>query len=193
VSFQVTFLKFLAGSSGRSIPLADLRRDVAILISGKDWTDRTKRLAARVPDLDILGQGLVVRDASGWQITTAGLAFLAAVDQPAAFVVPPIEPEPVAFSPPVDIPPIGISRNRRVRRRRSARRPRVGEQRWRRPGPTTRLDAKQLSQLLIPQGALKLARNNTGILPPHHRTRNDKQCWSLIDQAKLLIGSLAIL
>jgi hypothetical protein len=36
------------------LPLADLGRDVAILMSsGRDWTDRTKHIAARAPDLDI--------------------------------------------------------------------------------------------------------------------------------------------
>jgi hypothetical protein len=33
-------------------------------------------LAARVPGLDIFGQGLIVRDSSGWQITPEGRAFL---------------------------------------------------------------------------------------------------------------------
>jgi hypothetical protein len=67
MSFQITVLKVLAGSPGGCLPLADLRRDVAILISsGRDWTDRTKRIAARAPGLDIFSQALVVRDAAGW-------------------------------------------------------------------------------------------------------------------------------
>jgi hypothetical protein len=46
---------------------------VAILISsGTDWTDRTKRLAARAPGLDIFTHAFVLRDAAGWQITEAG-------------------------------------------------------------------------------------------------------------------------
>ena len=50
---------------------------MAILISsGSDWTDRTKRLAERVPDLDIFSQSFVLRDNAGWQITDAGQAFL---------------------------------------------------------------------------------------------------------------------
>jgi hypothetical protein len=51
VSFQITVLKVLAGSPGGRLSLADLRHDVALLISsGRDWTDRTKRIAARAPD-----------------------------------------------------------------------------------------------------------------------------------------------
>jgi len=32
-------------------------------------------LAARAPGLDIFGQGLILRDSSGWQITPEGRAF----------------------------------------------------------------------------------------------------------------------
>ena len=84
VSFQITILKVLAGHPGGRASLADLRRAVAILISsGSDWTNRTKRLAARAPGLDIFGQALVLRDESGWQITEAGRALLASVEKPA--------------------------------------------------------------------------------------------------------------
>jgi hypothetical protein len=56
VSFQITVLKVLAGSTEGRLPLVDLRHDVALLISsGRDWTDLTKRIAARAPDLDIFG------------------------------------------------------------------------------------------------------------------------------------------
>jgi hypothetical protein len=61
-----------------ALPMA---RAVAILVSsGSDWTDRTKRLTARAPDLDIFSQSFVLRDDFGWQITKAGLAFLAAIE-----------------------------------------------------------------------------------------------------------------
>ncbi len=84
MSFQVTILKVLAGHPEGRASLADLRRAVAILISsGSDWTDRTKRLAARAPGLDIFAQALVLRDNSGWQITDAGRALLASVEKPA--------------------------------------------------------------------------------------------------------------
>jgi hypothetical protein len=122
VSFQITVLKVLAGSPGGRVPLADLRRDVAILISsGRDWTDRTKRIAARAPDLNIFSQALVTRDAAGWQIAHAGLEFLARIEKPASVVVPAVEPE-VAFVPPAAAPPpvplIGINSGRRGRRGR---------------------------------------------------------------------------
>ena len=84
MSFQVTILKVLAGHPEGRASLADLRRAVAILISSRsDWTDRTKRLAARAPGLDIFAQALVLRDNSGWQITDAGRALLASVEKAA--------------------------------------------------------------------------------------------------------------
>jgi hypothetical protein len=77
MSFQITILKVLAGHPEGRASLADLKRAMAILItSGSDWTDRTKRLAARAPDLDIFSQSFVLRDNAGWQITDAGRAFL---------------------------------------------------------------------------------------------------------------------
>jgi hypothetical protein len=81
VSFQITILKVLAGHPEGRAPLEDLKRDIAILVSsGPDWTTRMKRLAARAPDLDIFGQMLVVRDAAGWQITSAGRALLDSIE-----------------------------------------------------------------------------------------------------------------
>ena len=83
VSFQITVLKVLAGHPGGRASIADLRHAVAILMSsGSDWTDRTKRLAARAPGLDIFSQSFVLRDDAGWQITDAGRAFLASVETP---------------------------------------------------------------------------------------------------------------
>jgi hypothetical protein len=83
VSFQVTILKVLAGQPEGYLPLAELRNNVAILISsGQDWTDRTKRIAARTPGLDIFSQGLVLRSSGGWRITDAGRAFLAESEVP---------------------------------------------------------------------------------------------------------------
>jgi hypothetical protein len=83
VSFQVTILKVLAGQPEGYLPLAELRNNVAILISsGPDWTDRTKRIAARTPGLDIFSQGMVLRSSGGWRITDAGRAFLAECEVP---------------------------------------------------------------------------------------------------------------
>jgi len=126
VSFQITILKVLAGHPEGRASLADLRRAVGILISsGPDWTDRTKRLAARAPDLDIFSQALVLRDDTGWQITVAGRAFLASVETP----IPAMSGSEQAtesivtltpISAPPPIRPVGLSR-RRLRRRAADR------------------------------------------------------------------------
>jgi hypothetical protein len=77
VSFQITILKVLAGHPGGCARVADLSRDVRILMScGPEWASRIKRLAARAPQLDIFGRAFVLRDDSGWQITDAGRQFL---------------------------------------------------------------------------------------------------------------------
>src|ERR1700736_337746 len=119
MSFQITVLKVLAGHPAGRASLADLRRAVAILISsGTDWTTRTKRLAARAPDLDIFSQSFVLRDNTGWQITDAGRAFLASIDTP----VPMLEsseqvPEVIVTPVPIQILPrlrlVGERRRRR--------------------------------------------------------------------------------
>ena len=57
MNFQVTVLKILVSYPDGFAVMADLKRDMAILAtSGRDWTDRTKRRAARVPDLDIFSR-----------------------------------------------------------------------------------------------------------------------------------------
>jgi len=83
VSFQITVLKVLAGHPEGRASLADLTRYVSILISsGTDWTNRTKRLAARVPKLDIFAKSFVLRDDRGWRITESGRQFLASLEAP---------------------------------------------------------------------------------------------------------------
>lgn len=119
MSFQITVLKVLAGQPEGRLSLDDLKRAVAILISsGSDWTDRTIRLAARAPDLDIFGQLLVERSDTGWQITDAGRAFLACIEAPAAVTVidkqAPYAAERLTRSPSVRL----IALNRRATRRR---------------------------------------------------------------------------
>ena len=133
MSFQVTVLKVLAGHPGGCLSVDDLKRAVAILISsGPDWTNRTKRLLARAPDLDIFGQSLVVREAHGWQITEVGRAALAALENPPATLAgDPVlagteraaEAEPIASA--VSASPVGITgvNQRRSRRQRQAARP----------------------------------------------------------------------
>jgi hypothetical protein len=77
VSFQITVLKVLAGHPEGRACVADLTRHVSILMScGSEWTDRTKRLASRAPELDIFGSAYVLRDDSGWRITDIGRQFL---------------------------------------------------------------------------------------------------------------------
>lgn len=51
--------------------MTELKRDMAILAtSGREWADRTKRLAARVPYLNIFSQQLIERINGGWRIIT---------------------------------------------------------------------------------------------------------------------------
>jgi hypothetical protein len=53
MNFQVTILKVLVSYPDGFASLTDLKRDIAILAtSGKDWSERTKRLAARVAALE---------------------------------------------------------------------------------------------------------------------------------------------
>ncbi|MGY3034274.1 hypothetical protein ACVIIV_003444 [Bradyrhizobium sp. USDA 4354] len=61
--------------------------------SGPDWTDRMKRLAARAPDLNIFGQGLVAREPGQWIITEKGRAFLALLEQMRAPTAQDLAPE----------------------------------------------------------------------------------------------------
>ena len=100
MSIQVAILKVLASHGNGRAALASLRRDIIILsASGPDWDARIKRLARRVPAIDIFGAGLVLRDDEGWQITSAGRDFLAALEavsqdnQPAEADLPPSQQE----------------------------------------------------------------------------------------------------
>ena len=129
MSFQITVLKVLAGHPGGRASLPDLRRAVAILMSsGSDWTNRTKRLAARAPGLDIFSQSFVLRDDAGWQITDAGRAFLVSVESPTQAdnerVPEPVakpSPAPIPASPPIRL--VAANRRGRPRRKRDRIRP----------------------------------------------------------------------
>ena len=82
MNFQVTVLKVLASYPDGFASLNNLKRDMAVLAaSGKDWTERTKRLAARLPNLEIFSQGLVVRLEDGWRITQRGRSVLAMMER----------------------------------------------------------------------------------------------------------------
>jgi hypothetical protein len=77
VNFQVTVLKVLVSYPDGFAVIEDIKRDMAILAtSGRDWAERTKRLAGRAPDLDIFSQGLIERMNGGWRITDKGRAAL---------------------------------------------------------------------------------------------------------------------
>jgi hypothetical protein len=77
LSFQITILKVLAGHTDGRASLSEVTHAVSLLMSsGRDWTNRMKRLASLVPDLDIFSRSFVERDDSGWQITDRGLRFL---------------------------------------------------------------------------------------------------------------------
>jgi hypothetical protein len=92
VSFQITVLKVLAGHPEGRASIADLTRYVSILISsGTDWTNRTKRLAARVPKLDIFADSFVLRDRNGWHITEGGRQFLASLEAPLPIAAEPVQ------------------------------------------------------------------------------------------------------
>jgi hypothetical protein len=85
MNFQVTVLKVLVSYPDGLASLDDLKRDVAILATcGKDWSERTKRLAARIPRLEIFSQGLVERLEGGWRITQQGRHILALMEAPLA-------------------------------------------------------------------------------------------------------------
>ncbi|MDD1520438.1 MULTISPECIES: hypothetical protein [Bradyrhizobium] len=123
MNFQVTVLKILVSYPDGFAAMADLKRDMAILAtSGRDWADRTKRLAARVPDLDIFSQRLVERENGGWKITVKGRTVLELMEARTA-VEPPTETVPAenrdAPIPPRPQPP---ERARRRRERRERRR-----------------------------------------------------------------------
>lgn len=77
VNFQVTVLKILVSYPDGFATIAELKRDMAILATSvRDWAERTRRLAARVSNLDIFSQQLIERVNGGWRITEKGRALL---------------------------------------------------------------------------------------------------------------------
>ncbi len=127
VNFQVTVLKILAAYPDGFAVMEDLKRDMAILAtSGRDWADRTRRLAAKAPDLDIWSQGLVERLSGGWKITAKGRAVLDLMEfRPAAsetVQVPAVEDSIAASTSPVSPLRQPADRAKRRRERRERRR-----------------------------------------------------------------------
>jgi hypothetical protein len=81
MSLQITILKVLSSHADGRSSLPSLNHDIAILAkSGREWTDRVKRLASRASSLDLFGSGYVIRDHAGWQITGDGREFLASLE-----------------------------------------------------------------------------------------------------------------
>ena len=117
MSLQIAILKVLVSHPEGRATIAALNTDLSILnTSGRDWTNRLKRLAARAPDLDIFGQKLILRDSSGWQISPEGSAFLDWLESGAAPAnVPVAEPSPPQ-QPPLLL--VGVPRRQPLMRQR---------------------------------------------------------------------------
>jgi hypothetical protein len=99
VSLHMAILKVLSSYPDGLATAAALKADLAILSGSADWTTRMRKLAARMPHLDVFSQKFVVRDGSGWRITAAGRAMLDRLeDRHAVFVDAGGEAELVAAS-----------------------------------------------------------------------------------------------
>ncbi|MDX3970354.1 hypothetical protein ACVW1C_008302 [Bradyrhizobium sp. USDA 4011] len=132
MNFQVAVLKVLVSYPDGFAVMEDIKRDMAILAtSGRDWSERTKRLAARVPDLDIFSQSLIERLNGGWRITNKGRAVLEIMEARPAPVqtteLPDVraveEPTPATtLSPMPSIVPVRRMRKRSRRQRDAIRR-----------------------------------------------------------------------
>jgi hypothetical protein len=131
VNFQVTVLKILVSYLDGFALMADLKRDMAILAtSGRDWSERTKRLGARVTDLDIFSQGLVERENGGWRITTKGRATLEFMEARPAAADQSIETFPFGEIEEL-VPPLPQTAERAKRRRERRDRRREARERAR--------------------------------------------------------------
>ncbi len=127
MNFQVTVLKILVSYPEGFAVMADLKRDMAFLAtSGRDWADRTKRLASRVPTLDIFSQGLVTRESGGWKITEKGRAVLELMEaRPGADELLSAAPTETAT---VSVPPLPLAAERAKRRKERRERRREGRE-----------------------------------------------------------------
>ncbi|WP_340672716.1 hypothetical protein [Bradyrhizobium ottawaense] len=125
MNFQVTVPKVLVSYPDGFAVMADLTRDMAILAtSGQDWSERTKRLAARVPDLDIFSQGLIERMNGGWRITDKGRAVLEIMEArpaPAQATELPESSPATTLRPMPSVAPVRRKRERRRRQRGAVR------------------------------------------------------------------------
>jgi hypothetical protein len=120
VNFQVTVLKILVSYPTGFARMDDIKRDMAILAtSGRDWADRTRRLASRVSDLDIFSQRLIERENGGWKITAKGRAVLEFMEVRSGAE----QPGKMLSGEKIDapIPPLPAPAGERVRRKRNQR------------------------------------------------------------------------
>ena len=131
MNLQVTILKILVSYPDGFAVMADVKRDMALLAtSGAEWAERTRRLAARVANLDIFSQGLVERLNGGWRITDKGRATLDFMEARNAGPELPAEnaaTDALAHSQSAPLLPLrlpaerGLRRRQRRERRRAAR------------------------------------------------------------------------
>lgn len=126
MNFQVTVLKILASHPDGWAAMADLKRDMAILAtSGREWRERTKRLASGCSDLSIFAQGMVVRSDGGWRITEEGRRALALMERLAARAATAVPVQELRSHPPgsgdiSSLAPRNQRRQIRHQRRRAA-------------------------------------------------------------------------
>jgi hypothetical protein len=121
MSLQFAILKVLAGQPEGHATVADINRTISLL-SCPEWTARMKRLSAFAPELDIFGSRFVCREDTGWQLTEAGSAFLAAIEMPAPSAEQAVARPEVIVTPAAAVqqraePPRLVANNRRARRR----------------------------------------------------------------------------
>ncbi|HVI76648.1 MAG TPA: hypothetical protein VM715_00490, partial [Candidatus Acidoferrum sp.] len=82
-NFKLTVLNVLAASAEGRATLAELRRDVPIILADKIETEQLKRFRA-LGDIDIFQSGLLFRNDTGFEITEAGFALLQSLESPTA-------------------------------------------------------------------------------------------------------------
>jgi hypothetical protein len=122
VSLQIAILKVLVSYPDGRATIAELKSDLSFLhTTGRDWTSRLRRLAARAPDLDIFGQKLVVRDNSGWQITAEGKTVLDLLESGGSLATASAPEQPLPSPPPQQAPLLLAKRQRKAVRRARAR------------------------------------------------------------------------
>jgi hypothetical protein len=83
MNFQVSIMRILSAYPNGLAKHEQLKQDLAILAtSGKDWSARSKKLAAALPPtLDVFRLGFVSRYAFGWRLTKKGKIALEMMEQ----------------------------------------------------------------------------------------------------------------